>query len=63
MKMKELKQKNKNELRKLLTENPKKIGQFRFDLNSKKIKNVKEMKELKKDAARILTILNKEDHD
>ncbi|OIO52128.1 MAG: 50S ribosomal protein L29 [Candidatus Portnoybacteria bacterium CG_4_8_14_3_um_filter_44_15] len=63
MKMKELKQKNKNELRKLLTENQKKIGQFRFDLNSKKIKNVKEMKELKKDAARILTILNKEDHD
>ena len=59
MKMKELKQKNKNELRKLLTENQKKIGQFRFDLNSKKIKNVKEMKELKK----ILTILNKEDHD
>jgi large subunit ribosomal protein L29 len=63
MKMKELKQKNKNELRKLLTENQKKIGQFRFDLNSKKIKNVKEMKELKRDVARILTILNKEDHD
>jgi len=63
MKIKELGQKNDNELKRLLAENQKKIGELKFDLNSKKIKNVKEMSGLKRDVARILTILNKKDND
>ncbi|MBU1136882.1 50S ribosomal protein L29 [Patescibacteria group bacterium] len=63
MKTKELKQKSKSELNNLLKENRGKIGQFKFDLHSKKIKNIKEAKELRKDVARILTILKKENNE
>lgn len=57
MKIKELRQKTEKELNDLLNENRFKLGQFRFDLASKKIKNVGQIKELRRDIARILTIL------
>jgi len=59
MKIKELRQKTDKELKELLINNRKKLGQLKFDLASKKLKNVNELKELRKDIARIITILNK----
>lgn len=52
-----MRQKTKKELKDLLSENRRKLGQFKFDLASKKIKNVGQIKELRRDIARVLTIL------
>lgn len=62
MKTKEIKQKSKKELQKLLEDLREKLRQLRFDLTSGKIKNVRAIRQTKKDIARILTILcQKED--
>lgn len=61
MKTKELRQKSKKELEESLTENRHKLGRLKFDLTSKKLKNIRQLKELRREIARILTILNKED--
>ena len=58
MKMPELKQKPKEELLKILLENRERLRVLRFNLLSGKVKNVKEIRGIKKDIARILTILN-----
>jgi len=58
MKTEELKQKNKEELQKMVLGLREKLRQFRFDLASGKVKNVKSIRASKKDVARILTILN-----
>ena len=50
-------QKSKNELRKLLDEDREKLRNLRFDLAAAKLKNVQEIKKLKKEIARILTAL------
>jgi large subunit ribosomal protein L29 len=57
MKIVELRQKTKDELLKLLTENKERLRALRFDLASGKIKNVREIRRIKKDIARILTLL------
>lgn len=57
MKVKELRQKTEKELRDLLNRSQYKLGQLKFDLASKKLKNVKQVKELRRNIARILTIL------
>lgn len=57
MKAKEFKQKSKDELQKLLQNLREKLRQLRFDLASGKVKNVREIRQIKKDIARILTIL------
>jgi len=57
MKSSELKQKSQKELQKLLQNNQEKLRQFRFDLMSGKVKNVREIRQTKKDIARILTKL------
>lgn len=57
MKIKELRQKTEKELKELLDQNRYKLGQLKFDLSSKKLKNVSQIKELRKEIARILTIL------
>jgi len=57
MKITELRQKSKSELQKLLQDSREKLRQLRFDLASGKVKNVREIRELKKDIARILTLL------
>jgi ribosomal protein L29 len=58
MKAKELNQKSDKELREMLNANRFELGQLKFDSSSKKIKNVKQIGELRKDIARIMTILN-----
>lgn len=57
MKIKELRQKTEKELVDLLAEDRRKLGQHKFDLSSKKLKNVREIRELRKEIARILTFL------
>ena len=61
MKTKELRQKSKKELEESLTESRHKLGRLKFDLASKKLKNIRQLKELRREIARILTILHKED--
>jgi large subunit ribosomal protein L29 len=60
MKITELRQKSKSELQKLLQDSRERLRQLRFDLASGKVKNVREIRELKKDIARILTLLKEE---
>ncbi len=60
MKIDELRPKPKEEIGKLLEEKKERLRQLRFDLVSGKVKNVKEIREVKKDIARILTLLRKE---
>jgi len=57
MKTKELQQKSKSELQKILSDDREKLRQLRFDLAAGKVKNVREVRKIKKDIARILTIL------
>jgi ribosomal protein L29 len=58
MKIAELRQKQKGELEKLLEENKKRVGELVFLMRQgKKVKNTKEVRELKKDIARILTLI------
>ncbi|MFA5714315.1 MAG: 50S ribosomal protein L29 [Candidatus Paceibacterota bacterium] len=59
MKSKELISKTKDELMRLMEEKKKRIEEVRFKVVSGGIKNVKELREDKKDIARILTVLNK----
>ncbi|MFA5080472.1 MAG: 50S ribosomal protein L29 [Candidatus Paceibacterota bacterium] len=58
MKYKEVTQKNKEELLKILAENKKKMQDVRFKEAVGSVKNVKEIKDRKKENARILTYLN-----
>ena len=63
MKPSEIKQKSENELRKLLKEDREKLQQLHFDLASGKVKNVREIRMIKKDIARILTFLSELNSD
>lgn len=58
MKIAEIKQKSKEELIGMLQEKRDTLRLLRFDLASGKIKNVRQIRELKKDIARILTSRN-----
>jgi len=53
----ELRQKTKSELEKLLQDNQERLRSLRFDLVSGKVKNVREIRKIKKDIARILTLI------
>lgn len=57
MKTVELRKKTKAELEKLLIDRREKLCQLRFDLAAGKLKNVREIRQIKKDIARILTLL------
>jgi large subunit ribosomal protein L29 len=57
MKAEELRQKAKDELGKLLKDYQERQRQLKFDLVAGKVKNVREIRQIKKDIARILTIL------
>jgi len=59
MKIKELREKSEKELKNLLVENREKARRLKFDLASKKLKNPNEIRQAKKDIARILTLLNR----
>jgi len=58
MKVKELRQKSEKELHKILDESREKLRQLNFDLASGKVKNVREIRKIKRDIARMLTIIN-----
>ena len=60
MKIEELRQKSESELKNLLAEKRERLRVLRFDLASGKVKNVREIRQIKKDIARILTILKPE---
>ena len=57
MKTNELRQKSREELTALLAHKRQRIAELRFLLQQKKTKNMKEALILRKDAARILTLL------
>lgn len=59
MKKEDFSQRPKEELVKLVADHREKLRNLKFDLASGKVKNVKEIRELKKDIARVLTVLNK----
>lgn len=58
MKIQELKKLNREELMKTLDENRKKAQELRMSLATSKVKNIKEVRGIKKEIAKILTILN-----
>jgi len=58
VKTEELRLKHEEELNQLLSESQKKLRELRFNLAGGKVKNVRTIRVLKKDIARILTILN-----
>ena len=60
MKIKELREKTKEELEKLLSESKEKLRDLKFKIISKQFRNVREIRKSKKLIAQILTILNYE---
>ncbi|MFZ3073612.1 MAG: 50S ribosomal protein L29 [Minisyncoccales bacterium] len=56
MKTSELRQKNKQELAVMLDEKLAKLAELRFDLSAGKVKNLKEVRQIKLDVARIKTL-------
>jgi ribosomal protein L29 len=58
MKIKEIKTKTREDLNKLISEKREAIRVFRFGSAGAKTKNVKEGRELRKDIARMMTVLS-----
>jgi len=57
-KIKELREKNIEELKKLLGEKKEHARKLRFDISSKQVKNNREYRNTRKEIARILTLIN-----
>ena len=57
MKIVEIRRKSKKELERLLKDSQEKLRQLRFNLVSGKVKNVREIRALRKDIAKILTTI------
>ena len=58
-KIEEFRKKPKEELLKALKDSREKVRQLRFDLAAGKVKNVREIRRIKKEISQILTILAK----
>ncbi|MBM4177510.1 50S ribosomal protein L29 [Candidatus Gribaldobacteria bacterium] len=58
-KIRDLQRQNPKEHRAILLEKRESLRQLNFDLKAGKVKNVRTIRESKKDIARILTLLNK----
>ncbi|HKM40819.1 MAG: 50S ribosomal protein L29 [Patescibacteria group bacterium] len=58
MDLKDLSTKSETELHKILAEQREKLRDLRFKDSSRQLKNVREIRLIKKDIARILTLLN-----
>lgn len=58
MKIQELKQMQEADLKKFLQDSREKLRQLKFDLASGKVKNVREIRQIKKDIARTLTLFS-----
>jgi ribosomal protein L29 len=63
MKIIELRQKSKDELKKILGDNREKLRQLRFDLAAGKVKNVREVRKVKKEISQILTLIKSKNHE
>lgn len=61
MKVIELTQKSKEELEKMIQDEKEKLRQLRFELAAGKVKNIRQIRFIKKDIARIFTKLNKQE--
>ena len=57
-KIRDLSKMGEQELRNVLGEKKEKMRQFRFDLAAGKIKDVREVRETRRDIARVSTLLN-----
>lgn len=57
MKISEFRKKSRTELQKILTDNKERLRVLRFDLSAGKVKNVREIRKIKKEIAQILTLL------
>lgn len=57
MKIKEIREKSENELKKDLVDLRNKTAKMRFDISAKQVKNHREIRKAKKDIARISTLL------
>lgn len=58
MDIKELANKTEKELKDTLKDAKLRLGQFKFELSSRKLKNTNQIGALRRDIARIMTILN-----
>lgn len=58
MKAKELQKKTEKDLMKYVADSRAKLQQLRFDLPGGKVKNVREIRKLRREIARVLTLLN-----
>jgi large subunit ribosomal protein L29 len=58
MKIKELRQKKVGDLHKLLKSSREELRSLRFSISSEQEKNVRKIRDIKKDIAKILTIFN-----
>ncbi len=63
MKPKELRAKKKDELQNLLAKKREELREVKQNINSGRVNNVKKARNIKKDIARILTILNEGSHE
>lgn len=61
MKIKEIREKNSEELQLLLAAMREKLSKFRFDLEARKLKNNQEIQKTRKTIAQILTILKEKE--
>jgi large subunit ribosomal protein L29 len=61
MKAKELKNQSNKELQKKLADTRAKIAQLNVDYRTKEVKNVREIRSLKRTVARILTIMSEQE--
>lgn len=61
MDIKELLTKSKAELTKMLAESQEKLRELRFKDSNKQLKNVRAIRQVKQEIARILTLVNKKD--
>lgn len=57
-KIDELRKKPKTEIKKVLNDDRDKLKQLRFDLAAGKVKNVREIRKIKKEVSQILTLLS-----
>lgn len=62
MDIKELRRKSEKELENLLKDSREKVRDLRFRASSNKLKNVNQIKEVKKDISRILTIFKEKNN-
>jgi large subunit ribosomal protein L29 len=60
MKIKEIRGKNIEELKKLLAEKREEVRKLRFDVATKQVKNTRQIRNDKRDISRIETLINEE---